>query len=41
MELPRWVSWALGDLAVKLIVGLSMLLPYGVLIPVLAPQGRA
>lgn len=41
MEAPRWISWALGDLAVKLIVGLSMLLPYGMLMPVLAPQGRA
>jgi uncharacterized PurR-regulated membrane protein YhhQ (DUF165 family) len=41
VEAPRWVSWALGDLAVKLIVGLSMLLPYGMLMPVLAPQGRA
>lgn len=41
MDVPRWVSWALGDLTVKLIVGLSMLLPYGVLMPVLAPQNRA
>lgn len=41
IELPRWVSWALGDLAVKLIVGLSMLLPYGILMPVLAPHSRA
>ena len=41
VEAPRWMSWALGDLAVKLIVGLSMLLPYGMLMPVLAPQGRA
>jgi len=40
-ELPRWVSWALGDLAVKLVVGLSMLLPYGILMPVLAPRSRA
>lgn len=39
-EAPRWVSWALGDLAVKLLVGVSMLLPYGVLMPVLAPQHR-
>ena len=31
VEAPRWVSWALGDLAVKLLVGLAMLLPYGVL----------
>ncbi|MDF1608067.1 queuosine precursor transporter [Hoeflea sp. YIM 152468] len=40
-EAPRWLSWALGDLAVKMIVGLSMLLPYGVLLPVLAPRHRA
>lgn len=31
MEAPRWVSWALGDLAVKMIVGLVMLAPYGLL----------
>jgi len=41
MEAPRWVSWALGDLGVKMIVGLAMLAPYGVLMPVLAPQRRA
>lgn len=29
-EVPRWVSWACGDLAVKLFVGIAMLLPYGV-----------
>jgi len=40
MDVPRWVSWALGDLTVKLIVGLSMLLPYGVLMPVLTPENR-
>ena len=39
IEAPRWVSWALGDLAVKLVVGLAMLAPYGVLMPVL--QRRA
>ena len=32
MEAPRWVSWALGDLAVKLLVALAMLLPYRVLL---------
>ena len=32
MEAPRWVSWALGDLAVKLLVALVMLLPYRVLL---------
>jgi len=41
MEAPRWVSWALGDLGVKMIVGLAMLAPYGVLMPVLVPQRRA
>ncbi|MGB7432758.1 MAG: queuosine precursor transporter [Ahrensia sp.] len=29
LETPRWVSWAGGDLAVKLLVGVAMLLPYG------------
>jgi uncharacterized PurR-regulated membrane protein YhhQ (DUF165 family) len=28
-EVPRWVSWALGDFCVKIVVGLLMLLPYG------------
>ncbi|MCY0148715.1 queuosine precursor transporter [Hoeflea sp. G2-23] len=40
LEAPRWLSWALGDLSVKLLVGLAMLAPYGALIPVLAPQPR-
>jgi queuosine precursor transporter len=31
MEAPRWISWAIGDLAVKMIVGLVMLAPYGLL----------
>lgn len=31
LSAPRWVSWALGDLAVKLLVGLAMLIPYAVL----------
>ena len=29
-EVPRWVSWAMGDFAVKILVGASMLLPYGI-----------
>ncbi|AKI03218.1 hypothetical protein IMCC20628_04549 [Hoeflea sp. IMCC20628] len=41
VEAPRWLSWALGDLGVKMIVGLAMLAPYGALMPVLAPQRRA
>ncbi|HHG89827.1 MAG TPA: VUT family protein [Devosia sp.] len=31
LELPRWVSWALGDFGVKVLVALVMLLPYSVL----------
>lgn len=31
MEAPRWVSWALGDLAVKVAMALVLLAPYGVL----------
>ncbi|ATN36225.1 hypothetical protein ACO34A_20770 [Rhizobium sp. ACO-34A] len=36
-EAPRWISWALGDLSVKILVGLVMLLPYGALMSVLKP----
>ena len=38
---PRWISWALGDLAVKLIVGLAMLAPYGALLPALTARPAA
>jgi uncharacterized PurR-regulated membrane protein YhhQ (DUF165 family) len=37
-EAPRWISWALGDLAVKIIVGVVLLLPYGALMNVLKPM---
>ena len=37
MEVPLWVSLALGDLAVKIIVGVAMLVPYGALLTVLRP----
>lgn len=37
-EAPRWVSWAIGDYAVKLLVGLVMLLPYGALLSLLRPM---
>lgn len=36
-EVPLWISLALGDLAVKLLVGLAMLAPYGVLLNVMRP----
>ncbi|MEL6437554.1 MAG: queuosine precursor transporter [Pseudomonadota bacterium] len=32
IEDARWASWAAGDLCVKLLVGLVMLVPYGVLL---------
>lgn len=32
VEAPRWVSWALGDLSVKLAVALLLLAPYRLLI---------
>lgn len=38
VELPRWVSWALGDLSVKLLFSLIMLLPYGALMTWLKPM---
>ncbi|MEM6462683.1 MAG: queuosine precursor transporter [Pseudomonadota bacterium] len=35
LEVPRWMSWALGDLTVKLLVSLAMLAPYRVLLSAL------
>jgi uncharacterized PurR-regulated membrane protein YhhQ (DUF165 family) len=40
-EAPRWISWAMGDFWVKLIVGLVMLLPYGALMSVIKPMPGA
>jgi uncharacterized PurR-regulated membrane protein YhhQ (DUF165 family) len=37
-EAPRWVSWALTDLAVKTLIGFIMLLPYGALMSVVKPM---
>ncbi len=31
VEAPRWVSWALGDLVVKMLMALVLLAPYGAL----------
>ncbi len=31
-EVPRWISWAIGDYGVKILVGGIMLLPYGILV---------
>ncbi|WP_136658282.1 queuosine precursor transporter [Nitratireductor sp. XY-223] len=41
MEVPRWMSWALGDLTVKLLVSLVMLAPYRVLLAIFRPQKSA
>ena len=37
LQAPRWVSWALGDFAVKLLVALVLLAPYRVLIGFIRP----
>ena len=36
-QAPLWVSLALGDFAVKILIGLAMLAPYGALLSVLRP----
>jgi len=40
-ETPRWISWALGDLGVKFMVGLVMLAPYRALLAVFSLERRA
>jgi uncharacterized PurR-regulated membrane protein YhhQ (DUF165 family) len=40
-EAPRWASWALGDLGVKLLVGIAMLVPYAAALPYLTAQKTA
>lgn len=37
MEAPRWVSWALGDLGVKVAVALMLLAPYRIAIGFIPP----
>lgn len=37
VEAPRWISWALGDFCVKVIIGLAMLAPYGALLSIIRP----
>lgn len=41
VEAPRWISWMLGDLVVKIVVGFVLLLPYGALMNVLKPMPPA
>lgn len=40
-EIPRWVSWALGDFTVKTLMGIIMLLPYGAAMAALKPYQPA
>ncbi len=37
-EAQRWVSWAITDFGVKMLMGLVMLLPYGALMSTLKPM---
>ena len=37
MEAPRWISWALGDLAVKLLIAVLALIPYRFIVGCFAP----
>jgi queuosine precursor transporter len=39
-EAPLWVSLALGDFGVKILIGLAMLAPYGALLSVLKPTAQ-
>lgn len=38
IEAPLWLSLALGDFAVKVLIGLLMLAPYGALLAILRPN---
>lgn len=38
MEAPRWISWAMADFSVKMLIGIVMLLPYGALMSVVRPM---
>jgi queuosine precursor transporter len=40
-EAPRWISWAIADFSVKMLIGVVMLLPYGALMSVLRPMPQA
>jgi hypothetical protein len=37
-EAPRWISWAIADFGVKMLIGVIMLLPYGALMSVVRPM---
>ena len=37
LEVPRWMSWAFGDFAVKLLIAMALLVPYRFVIPFFQP----
>jgi len=37
LEVPRWVSWAIGDFSVKLLIAAVALVPYGLLVRMITP----
>lgn len=37
-EAPRWVSWAIGDFSVKMLVAMTLLVPYRVLMQIIRPM---
>ncbi len=39
-EIPRWISWALGDFSVKMLVSLTLLAPYRIMMFFLMPMVR-
>jgi len=41
VDVPLWVSLALGDLCVKLLIGFAMLVPYGAMLTMLQPAQSA
>ena len=41
LEAPRWISWAIADFGVKMLIGVIMLLPYGALMSVVRPMPTA
>ncbi len=41
VEAPRWVSWALGDFGVKLVIAVFGLVPYRVIVNAFLPYREA
>ena len=40
-ETPRWISWALGDFSVKLLMAVLALIPYRVIVGYFVPMRPA